>query len=278
MKKSFYAVIIISIISSLFFIFGCSDNPTTPAVKSNALGLGSGVEPDESYSQEQYAAMFDTTMIYGEIGLYQSLASYVNMDHSSTLEFNLGIAYFWEKGHTYPPLSNDSIFIKIDSLSINNVSFIRTDSNNLCMLMNPPLNLGTSTNHFYIKLNQSTPAYDNNISLPPAIKIEYPTLGKILYTDRKTVVKWNGTNNGYVYLEIRPYNFYDTTTTIPVAKGYIKDDGEFIINDKDLDKFPDGNYTLLLNRISYYFPKFPNNNAFLISLNSSESIMLQIKH
>ncbi|HPD34295.1 MAG TPA: hypothetical protein P5545_05820 [Bacteroidota bacterium] len=281
MKKSFYAVIIISIIFDLFFIIGCSDNPTTPAVKSNALGLGSGVEPDESYSQEQYAAMFDTTMIYGEI----SLLTYAINNNSGSVNFSytlyISMARFWDKSLPYPPEPTDTNCVLLKSIKINDSALGKSEYYNEYASYTAPIYSGSQSNHINIQMSDAEPPFDINLTFPPAIKIDYPTAGKTLYANRKTVLKWNGTNNGYIRFVLTYVEPENPDVNVQSVAGYIRDDGEFTITEKDfLDstKYPSGEYTISLDRTNPYFIKLPNGKTYLIKAISSYEINFFLKH
>jgi len=281
MKKLFNLKLWAIFLFSIFVFASCDDNPTTPVVKSNALGLGSGVEPDESYSEEQYAAMLDTTNIYGEISLLtysiNNNDGYLNLSYT----FYISMARFWDKSFPYPPEPTDTNCVPIKSIKINDTSLKSTGTYNEYFSNTAPIYSGSQSNHINIQISDIDSAFDTFITIPPAIKIEYPPAGKILYADRKTVLKWNATNNGYVRFVMNYGESENPNFNFQSIEGYIRDDGEFTITEKDfLDstKFPSGTYTISLERTNPNFIKFPNSKTYLIKGTTLCEINFVLKH
>jgi len=284
MKKSFYAVIIISMISSLFFIFGCSDNPTTPAVKSNALGLGSGVEPDESYSQEQIIAMYDSIKINGQFWFNKILNEGITQDGNFYSQSLRGVtAKFWMHDINFPPeYFEDTLCVPVNSLQINDKYLSLFLDENVYSDTSISVFFGTQPNHIVVSDNVIFPNLDTNFTFYPQIQFQYPKAGDVIYSNQKTTIRWNGGSKGEVFFCIYYLlnNGYDIIR-LPKRAGFINDDGQFTINSNDLRDttiFPSGEYLLRLGRYEIYFPKFSNGKTYSVIGSTDHYIKITLKH
>ncbi|MEN6510352.1 MAG: hypothetical protein ABFD00_00760 [Chloroherpetonaceae bacterium] len=281
MTKNITKKVIVGLIFSLAVLFGCSDESTTPTVTSNELGLGSGVSPDESYSSDQIFPLIDTTNFYGEINIGKGLVEQKTSDNQIYSKTSTGCRVkFWENAHKFANLTfDDSLCIPISGVSINETQLNQNGKYYVYGDSGVPAYFGSQPNHISILPNQYIPAFDTNITLLPEIKFTSLRAGDTIYSNRKTTLKWDGRSNGYADLKI----FYlehgiAQNILIPIANGFIQDDGQFIINSGDLSKYNEGEYMFQITRYETIYPKLDNGREIAILGNSTHIIFVHLKH
>jgi hypothetical protein len=257
MKKFSSLKIIISIIFCCFILISCSDNSTTPVVKSNALGLGSGVEPDESYSCDQLAEMFDSIKINASIQFFYQLTQ--GKSDNDTIWSNSRSstsAHFWLNSILFPANPNDyDVCNPVKSVEINGTVIPNSGDHNNYYSETAPFYFG-SPNHIVITIGDLLPKLDTTFTFFPKMNILSPAIGAQISANKDLVLKWNGRNDGYVHINIMYMN-EEFNVTFPKGEGFVRDDGQFTILSSDLQdttEFPDGRYIITLVRHETYFP------------------------
>lgn len=282
MKKLFNFKLCAIFLFSIFLLASCDDNTTTPEIKSNALGLGSGVSPDESYSNEQIEAMYDTIQVYAEIAMSKDIQEW--KDSNGVIisdERNISSAKFWANSVEFPPdLLADTLYIPVDSVIVNDVALEKDNDDNDYRSMAAPVYFGTQPNHIVVKDNDFAPTLDTHFTFYPEIRFQFPKAGDTLYSNQKISLRWNGRNSGYVYFYLL-YLDKEFMLQIPKNNGFLRDDGKFDINANDFQdttKYPEGPYILIIQRFETFFPKFSNGNTYNVTGNSAHIISVYLKH
>jgi len=281
MKKLFNFKLCAIFLFGIFILASCDDN-NSPEFKSNALGLGSGVSPDESYSNEEIEAMYDDIQVYAEIAMSKVIQDW--KDSNGVIisnERNFSYASFWPNSVEFPPdFLADTLRIPVDSVIVNDVALEKDNDDNNYSSMAAPVYFGTQPNHIVVKDNDFVPTLDTHFTFYPEIRFQFPKPDDTLYSNQKISLRWNGRNSGYVYFNLS-YLDMELMSQFPKNNGYLRDDGKFDINAndfRDTTKYPEGQYILVIQRFETFFPKFSNGNTYSVTGNSAHIISVYLKH
>lgn len=284
MKKLFNFKLCAIFLFSIFVFVSCSDNPTTPEIKSNALGLGSGVTPDESYSEEQITEMFDSIKINAQFWFFKLLNEGITQDGNYYSQILKSVsAEFWIQDITFPPENfEETLHVPVNSVQINEKYLSSSPVDNVYSDTSVSVYFGTQPNHIVVSDNIIFPNLDTNFKFYSEIQFQSPKVGDVIYSNQNATIRWNGGSNGKVKLSIY-YLLNDGfgVVMLPKTMGFISDDGQFTINSSDLrdtTAFPAGEYIFVLDRYETFFPKFSNGKTYSVIGTTSNYIRIKLKH
>ncbi|MCE5305932.1 MAG: hypothetical protein ABFD00_07775 [Chloroherpetonaceae bacterium] len=269
--------IMVGIIISIAVLAGCQEQNSPTSLGNRQSSIGSGTSPDEFFAYSDAILLYDTTNVYGVIDLSETKYDYIDQYNQVVPQIFSGTsAYFWEN------LNNavDSLYLPINEISINEYHLVETGHPHNLYAGSAPIYFGTGSNHISIQPNQYIPAFDTNITLLPVLRFTNIHSRDTIYANQEIPLIWTGSSNGFASLIIQQL----TTEDLPVGSiiysisGYIRNDGQFIINAGDLSDFPEGEYMISVGRYEPYFATLSNGKRIAITDASGHTVFVYLKH
>jgi len=269
--------IMVGIIISIAVLAGCQEQNSPTSLGNRQFSIGSGTPPDEFFTYSDAILLYDTTNVYGIINLSDMRYDYINQDNQVWSKFiSSASANFWEN----PENDVDSLFLPINEISVNGYTLIELTTSKNVFAGPAPIYFGTGSNHISILPNQYIPAFDTNLTLLPVLRFTNIHSRDTIFANQEIPLIWSGSSNGFAFLIIQQLTTEDLPegSIIYSISGYIRNDGQFIINAGDLSDFPEGEYMISVGRYEPYFATLSNGKRIAITDASGHTVFVYLKH